>query len=212
MRHEKREDLDWLAFCYVADELSGDELEVFERRLADDQKAREAVARAVELTRAVAAVGDEAPHRVTPASRVAGVWRRMGAAGRLGWAAVAVSACVAFVLAYQHYRGTGPTAVSPPGTPGQGESAILGSRPDELAIAWSRTGEELALLQLDDRMVDSPDETETAEEFPSYLAEEPPGGGAFVSNVPPSWLLAAVQAVSGEGGAGDHRGSGPEED
>ena len=39
--------LDWLAFCYVADELEPEQRDSFEQRLLDDQQAREAVAEAV---------------------------------------------------------------------------------------------------------------------------------------------------------------------
>ena len=49
----------WLAFRYVAGELAPDEAESFEHCLDQDQEAREAVARAVELTGAVAALRPE---------------------------------------------------------------------------------------------------------------------------------------------------------
>jgi anti-sigma-K factor RskA len=48
-------ELDWLAFCYAAGELSAQDTEQFETRLAGDQAAREALARAVELTQTVVA-------------------------------------------------------------------------------------------------------------------------------------------------------------
>jgi hypothetical protein len=44
----KNKDLDWLAFCYVADELSESERDEFELLLARDQAARDAVVRAME--------------------------------------------------------------------------------------------------------------------------------------------------------------------
>lgn len=46
-------DLDWLAFCYVADELDATEQQAFEERLAQDPHACQAVARAVALARAI---------------------------------------------------------------------------------------------------------------------------------------------------------------
>lgn len=46
-------DLDWQAFLYVSGEMSADESQAFEMRLADDQAAREAVAAAVEIATAV---------------------------------------------------------------------------------------------------------------------------------------------------------------
>ena len=51
MRNEddkKMEDLDWLAFCYIADELEPQERDAFELRLAEDQAARDAVVVAME--------------------------------------------------------------------------------------------------------------------------------------------------------------------
>lgn len=49
-----RDELDWLAFRYIAGELSEPEAAEFEERLALDQDAREAVARSVELTSTLA--------------------------------------------------------------------------------------------------------------------------------------------------------------
>ena len=45
--------LQWLAFCYVADELTADQVADFEGRLATDLKAQEALASAVELSSGV---------------------------------------------------------------------------------------------------------------------------------------------------------------
>lgn len=44
-------DLDWLAFCYVADELDADQRHAFETRLENEQLARDAVANVVAETR-----------------------------------------------------------------------------------------------------------------------------------------------------------------
>ncbi|MAG92837.1 MAG: hypothetical protein CMJ48_03710 [Planctomycetaceae bacterium] len=56
MSDSEKNDLDWLAFRYVAAEMTRAEAESFETLLADEQSAREAVAVAVELTQAVAYV------------------------------------------------------------------------------------------------------------------------------------------------------------
>jgi ferric-dicitrate binding protein FerR (iron transport regulator) len=50
---EMHDELHWLAFRYVAGEMTADEEGRFEAQLADDQGAREAVAQAVELHEAV---------------------------------------------------------------------------------------------------------------------------------------------------------------
>lgn len=42
-------ELEWAAFCYVSDELSGTERKDFEDRLAEDQEVRDAVVRVMEL-------------------------------------------------------------------------------------------------------------------------------------------------------------------
>jgi ferric-dicitrate binding protein FerR (iron transport regulator) len=62
MQENTFEDLDLLAFRYIADEMTGAEAESFEQRLAADQAACEAVAHAVELAQAVAS----APADVIP--------------------------------------------------------------------------------------------------------------------------------------------------
>jgi hypothetical protein len=48
-------DLDWLAFRYISGEMAVDEADQFESLLADDQTARDAVVRAVELSQTILA-------------------------------------------------------------------------------------------------------------------------------------------------------------
>lgn len=74
-------DLLWTAFRYVADEMSAVEQDDFERQLADDQSAREAVVRAVQLTQAVASLPAEVPRspiqtggNSSPSRRSVGAW------------------------------------------------------------------------------------------------------------------------------------------
>ena len=81
MDHSETPDLLWNAFRYVADEMSADEQDDFEQQLADDQSAREAVVRAVQLTQAVASLPVEVPNspiqtggKSTPSRRFVGVW------------------------------------------------------------------------------------------------------------------------------------------
>lgn len=56
MSEHPSHDLAWLALQYICDELAADEHEAFERRLAEDQTAREAVAEAVEQCAAIRVV------------------------------------------------------------------------------------------------------------------------------------------------------------
>jgi len=82
MTTENKNDLDWLAFCYTAGELNAVDAEQFEARLADDQRAREALARAVQLTQTVAAAETQFD-LVMPARRTESDWKR-----RVSWMAI----------------------------------------------------------------------------------------------------------------------------
>src|SRR5260221_6300185 len=80
---EDRSALDWLAFCYAAGELQAAEAERFEARLADDQGAREALARAVELTQTVAAAEAQCGDFIVPVVPAQPAWNQ-----RLSWMAI----------------------------------------------------------------------------------------------------------------------------
>ncbi|MFQ5731265.1 MAG: hypothetical protein ACE5KM_04840, partial [Planctomycetaceae bacterium] len=85
-----RDDLEWTAFRYVANELSAEEAAAFEQRLADDQAAREAVARCVEMTHAVVALAEAEEAHVLATPSAAGSRRGV-------WSVVACVAAVAAV-------------------------------------------------------------------------------------------------------------------
>ena len=59
------DDLQWLAFCYVADELDHDQRSAFESRLEIDQTARDAVASAVRHSQTIHAAIVELKHRAS---------------------------------------------------------------------------------------------------------------------------------------------------
>jgi hypothetical protein len=122
MDSNPHEELDWLAFQYVANEMSATERSAFEERLDLDQAAREAVAQAMELSLAVEVAYREDAVVVAARDRLLGQ-------GSRGWWSVGVAACVLFALVAlsQLTRNAGERlAISP--TPG-----------DQLAIAWSET-------------------------------------------------------------------------
>jgi hypothetical protein len=85
MNPSEQADLNWLAFCYVAGEASADEIEEFERRLAVDQAAREAVAQAVELCQAVASIPSQ-PQAAEPPTPARRRWELLA-----GWTALAAA-------------------------------------------------------------------------------------------------------------------------
>lgn len=80
-------DYDWLAFLYAVGEMSATESLAFEQQLAEDQSAREALARAVQLAGAVRS-----------ACRPMPVVRASSATGRSWLAVVGVCAAAALVL------------------------------------------------------------------------------------------------------------------
>lgn len=111
-------DLDWLAFRYIANELPVAEREAFELRLADDQAACEALARAVELADTIQAAESLSPVASSPP---AVHWKT-----RLSW--LAAGATAAAVLIGLVFVG--------PGLFRSGEVARGIST--ELAVAWSK--------------------------------------------------------------------------
>jgi hypothetical protein len=79
------DELDWLAFRYVAGELTPKEAGAFEERLASDQAAREAVARAAALGMEVAEARPTVARTRGFAATVLGplAWASLGAAASL---------------------------------------------------------------------------------------------------------------------------------
>jgi hypothetical protein len=123
-------DLDWLAFCYAAGELDAGDAELFEARLADDQAAREALARAVELTQTVAAAETQCGDLVTPATRTNLDWNR-----RLSWMAIGGLASVLVALLWSGF--VGPTWHT-------AQHRLKAQSRYQLAMAWNQTRDEFA--------------------------------------------------------------------
>ncbi len=111
-------DLDWLAFCYAAGELSAAEQADFEARLVTDQPTREALARAVELIQATLAVpaasATPAAANVAAVSTAAISETTTGTSGRrrLWAAAISLAASLALVVGL-NFRDPAETPVSP---------------------------------------------------------------------------------------------------
>lgn len=184
MQPQFQSDLDWQAFAYWSDELSPSERARFEARLADDQEAREALARAVELSYAVAAVESLS---VTPAERQPNRRSRRLVAWSVGFAASALALLLGLAIGQR-----------PGGWSGHKGSATLQSsniNPD-LASAWSeirQSWDDLTTLQplpTVDQSVDADagNEPETATDWDSGEWE------------PPSWMAAALLGQSTDSG------------
>src|SRR5262245_33570086 len=128
MNEHTQNELDWAAFCYAAGELSPAETEQFEARLAQEQVAREALARAVELTQAVAAAETHG-HIVLPAAHVRSDWNT-----RLKW--MAIGGLAAVLLAMLWSGVIGPTWTS-------AQRNYAAASRQELAMAWNTTRREI---------------------------------------------------------------------
>jgi len=189
MTTDHNHDLDWLAFCYAAGELDAADAERFEARLADDQAAREALARAVELTQTVAAAETQCGDLVTPAARTNLDWNR-----RLSWMAVGGLASVLVALLWSGFIGpTWHTA----------QHRFTANSRYQLAMAWTETRNEFA------------DVREAALWLPPANDVNEDASWGFMSDDEvvadaPSWMTAAVFIAPRESNDESHSTERPE--
>ena len=171
-----KDELEWSAFCYAAGEMSPADAAAFEQRLAEDQTAREALARAVELTEVVATAESLEP-LVTVRSQST-TWSR-----RVAWMAIGSAASVLAVLLW-----TGAGSWLGSGKPAGGE--LVSADQHELAIAWALTRVELSASDTDVAASDADSGAEAGgddgQEFPM-----------------PDWLTAAVESYATDPGDPD---------
>lgn len=179
--------IDWHAFCYVANELSAEERLAFEESLAIDQVAREALARAVELTRAVAAAGPhDFPSHDFAASgaaetsvvvKASGNWTR-----RVSWMAIGAAASLLAAVLVSSFGDRQPASawLNP--------DSVQSNR--ELAFAWSEARAEIGPRE--SAWSDSELSELTDELAASYAPDhESPDSAAAET---PSWMTAALLA------------------
>lgn len=170
------DELDWAAFCYAAGDLTPAEAEQFELRLATEQPAREALARAVELTQAVA-VAESQPQRilVSPAAGARKTWIT-----RLSWMAVGGLASLLVALLWSNsFTGKSTTA-----------SREVVAEQSALAAAWQQAGDEMASAK-DDGLWTAVASTEM-DDVPASIR-----GDDLALEETPSWMTAAVQGLAG---------------
>jgi hypothetical protein len=178
MNTEHTNDLDWLAFCYAAGELTAAEAEHFEARLAQEQAAREALARAVELTQTVAAAQTQLGDLVSPAQRVRYDWRR-----RISW--MALGGVASLLAAVLWSAVAGPTW----------HKTNNGS-PSQLAIVWNQTRSDFVEVREAALWSAASDFDDAGADL---AADDVPEA--------PSWMTAAVFNVSVESPAHDAPGA-----
>jgi hypothetical protein len=181
MNDTQRDDLDWLAFRYVAAELSPGESREFERRLEQDQEAREAVGRIVEVTCAVRSLDWDA------APRVASVQRRRPWYHRPG---VQLAAGLALGLAFALLVWGPPRGEQA----GQQNGRLAGAAvpPAELALVWSHARTELA---------ERPDDETAGWQWLAPTNREPDALLSIDNEAAldaPEWMVSAVVAMESE--------------
>ena len=180
MNAKQREDLDWLAFRYVAAELSPAESRQFEGRLEHDQQAREAVGRVVEVTCAVRSLDwDEAP-RVTRVRRLRPWYRHRSVQAIAGLALGLMVALLVWGPRSGDLRRErdGSFATAPPAA--------------ELAVVWSHARTELSTRQVEEAaawpwLAPADGEADLA----GSTAED-------VASDTPDWMVSAVVAMESE--------------
>ncbi|MCA1686749.1 MAG: hypothetical protein LC745_12430 [Planctomycetia bacterium] len=146
-----QDDLAWLAFGYATGDLDPDASAAFERRLGEDQWAREAVAEAVLLADSVA---------------LAAKAERRGRLGRRAAAVALAAACLAIAA--------GPRLLAPPRAAAPA-AAVAAAGPEAVALAWSGLRQEAEAVNgpEPDDTIDWPTEpaAEPGDAIPHWLLE-----------------------------------------
>lgn len=185
-------DLDWLAFQYIAGELTAAQAEFFEDRLSTDQDAREAVARAVKLTEntvlAEHTVLAELAAVALGTTPVVVKFRRQWITTAV-WTICGIAAGVAILLTL---AGMLRSPANQNGGGFQGSGTQIAERHGEvreLAMAWATGRTDLTSEATEEA---SPEEASHNEvlALPGVEAEEVEGIET------PSWMLVAVAELS----------------
>lgn len=180
-------ELFWLAYCYIAGELSAAQVTEFEARLEVDQLAREAVAQAVEMAAVVQ--GAEETFVEQASVELASARRGMSPLGRWAWA-MAASIALA-IVGYSFLGRNAPEDAAPELSPADRQlaDAWAASKFDERE---SEVGDESIRLAGLEVNVLVGDETDLAD------------GELLISD----WLLEAVSAAENVPAAEPTRGEG----
>lgn len=186
------EELDWLAFRFVCNELSDTELLAFEERLGSDQSAREAVARAVELGLAVAVASDPSVASVSehPLDAESGSFVQPASATRskldllkpFAWMSAGAIACLAAVFLSQVF--TSGNLLGPDEHFANQKSAD-DSKSLELATVWSQVRH----AEFGDAIADEIEKVTDDENSSSQQV------ASTESIASPSWMIAAVSVT-----------------
>ncbi|WP_425618845.1 hypothetical protein NA78x_002561 [Anatilimnocola sp. NA78] len=174
---EPQDELAWLAFRYVAGELSPTEVEQFEERMAVDQAAREALAQSVELYHAIAAA--EASVITAVAKQPVVSLPARDRSQHLAWLVAGMSAAAVLVMAGWNAGWFGPAA------PLAGNNNVAHVTA-ALAVAWTE-------MQADATAGDDESGDDELALHEALLQEEV----LSISTEAPSWMTAAVLGIAG---------------
>jgi hypothetical protein len=207
--HSEQSELEWLAFQYVAGELPGDDAAGFEERLATDQLAREAVARAVELadiamaaeihTAEVAscAGADSVAAVSTRGASVPATSAGIRRSRRFAWIAWGTAASLLLMVLVQQWRWTELMRRSAAETAATSSRSIPSAAPGNLpgnldssalALAWAQA-RSTALTD------DSPETAELPVESPAEIPAVVENSHDEDGLAAPSWMLVAVAGL-----------------
>jgi hypothetical protein len=185
-------ELNWLAFRYISGEMSPEELDLFELRLADDQDAREAVAQSVQLTHALVSLPITDDN--TLLSEVA---QQQGRSRSFAWATAGVvsaiaAICLSFVIGTRFSENDKPETGGTTASLGQGtqKPSITGTlAEDSIVTVWlDGAAEVISSDSGSNELFSDPEETEDILGTESLSAKE----GQF------DWVLAALDSESPE--------------
>lgn len=204
-------ELELLAFQYVSGELAAEDIERFESRLADDQSAREAVARVVQIGQAVVlSAGDHAIAAGKADSLVLGSDSRNVRRWVIAAAAIAAAFLAGIGISQWLERATNDSGsnmavrdgVVPGSVPVADDRDVVadvqsgnGAATDVVAL-WSASAAEFTLDGDDRSTTDGVGSEEEIPEFPLDGTDSWLAGDENVSDDDefrvPSWMLAAV--------------------
>ncbi|MDA7878904.1 hypothetical protein N9B09_01380 [bacterium] len=132
-------DLNWLAFCYIADELDQTERMAFESRLLECEDAREAV---VDAVRDSQTLYGTLQSESQPLAHGVNLAAPKQATHTLRWTATLVATAAAVLLAVNSW-----SFIFPPNTP---NTPVVAADSDGLAAAWVETLITMSDAELDE--------------------------------------------------------------
>jgi hypothetical protein len=187
-------ELDWLAFRYLAGELSATELLDFESRLGADEAARSSLSDMVELTLALSAAGpafQREPCATAPADTTARRPNRRIRARSIWLAGVLACSAVVLVAAWSVWPGPHHIAPRTAGTTNWNDESL------KLAVIWNEARFGLVMDEswVSDEASDETDEALPASDLDLAASASREESDEWPAAEAPSWVWAGVIAA-----------------